>query len=86
MDERAKTLIKKYEEHSEANGIRLNPKEKIVEHIVESLFKNEEKFGKKYCPCRRVHDDASVCPCIYHKKEIEDQGHCLCFLFVSKDR
>ncbi|MCK4355114.1 hypothetical protein KAW43_02040 [Candidatus Parcubacteria bacterium] len=24
-----------------------------------------------------------VCPCIYHKREIKEDGHCHCFLFVK---
>lgn len=49
------------------------------------MIKNEEKYGKKYCPCRKIHRDEIVCPCVYHKEEIKKQGHCHCFLFVSKD-
>jgi ferredoxin-thioredoxin reductase catalytic subunit len=85
VDKKVNDFIKEYEEHAEKNGFKLNPNSQIVEHLVRSLIKNEEKFGKKYCPCRKVHKDENVCPCIYHKDEIERDGHCHCFLFVSKD-
>ncbi len=85
MEEKIKKLIKEYKQHAEKNGFRLNPDKKVVESLIKTLIKNEEKFGKKYCPCRIIHNDESVCPCVYHKKEIKEQGHCHCFLFVSND-
>ena len=83
MNEKAKKLIKEFKEHTEKNGFRLNPNKKIVEHFIKGLLKNEENFGKKYCPCKKIHNDKVICPCIYHKKEIKEQGHCHCFLFVN---
>ena len=85
MNEKVKKLIKEYKQYAEKNGFRLNPNKKIVENLIKVLIKNEEKFGKKYCPCRKIHRDDIVCPCVYHKEEIKKQGHCHCFLFVSKD-
>jgi len=70
-------------EYAEKNGFNLNPNKKVVAHLIKGLIKNEEKFGKMYCPCRAIHSDEVICPCIYHKKEIEEQGHCNCFLFVK---
>ena len=86
--EKVKNIINDYEKYAEQNGFRLNPDKKMVEVIIKGLIKNEEKFGKRYCPCRRVKgepelDKKIICPCVYHKKEIEDQGHCHCFLFVK---
>ena len=85
MNEKVKKLIKEYKQYAEKNGFRLNPNKKIVGNLIKVLIKNEEKFGKKYCPCRKIHRNEIVCPCVYHKEEIEKQGHCHCFLFVSKD-
>ena len=47
-----------------------------------------EKFGKRYCPCRIVTGDEKedrkiVCPCIYHKEEVERDGSCHCELFFK---
>jgi ferredoxin-thioredoxin reductase catalytic chain len=81
-------LIRQSEEYAKANGFRLNPDRKIAEGVAKGLLMREEKFGKKYCPCRRVtgnfeEDKKIICPCIYHKEEIEKDGHCHCNLFVK---
>ncbi len=90
MNNKVRKLIKEYEEYAKKNGFRLNPNKKIVESVIKGLFRNERKFGKKYCPCRRVTGDKEedkkiICPCIYHKDEIKNQGHCHCMLFVRLD-
>jgi ferredoxin-thioredoxin reductase catalytic chain len=81
-------LIKEYEEYAASNGFKLNPDRKIVEAIVKGLLMREEKNGARYCPCRRVTGDIEedkkiICPCIYHKEEIEKDGHCHCNIFVK---
>ena len=81
-------LLKKYSEYAKANGLQLNPDKRTVERIIGGLLKNEEKYGKKYCPCRRVagielEDLKKVCPCIWHKDEIQKNGHCFCNLYVK---
>jgi len=88
MDENVKKLFKELEEYAKENGFRLNPNREIAEGTVKGLLQNEKMHGEKYCPCRRVtgdkeKDKSIVCPCIYHKKEIEKQGHCLCQLFFK---
>ncbi|MCK4730491.1 MAG: ferredoxin:thioredoxin reductase [Candidatus Aenigmarchaeota archaeon] len=90
MDEKIKELEGKYKKYAEENGFKLNPDKKILEGLLRGLLSNEKKYGKKYCPCRRVQgipekDKEIICPCVYHKKEIKEQGHCHCFLFVSKE-
>jgi ferredoxin-thioredoxin reductase catalytic subunit len=82
-------LIKQYEKYAAENEFKLNPNPKIVEGIVGGLLAREEKNGARYCPCRRVMGDKEedkkiICPCIYHKDEIEKDGHCHCNLFVKK--
>lgn len=81
-------LKKEYSEYAKNNGFQLNSDDKTVERIINGLLKNEEKYGKKYCPCRRVTgvqaDDAKkICPCFWHKDEIKNDGHCLCWLYVK---
>ena len=81
-------LIQTYNDYAEKNGFSLNPKKEIVENIVKGLIRNQEKYGSRYCPCRRVTGDPEedkkiVCPCDYHKDEIEKLGHCLCNLYVK---
>lgn len=88
-EEKIKKLFKKYKNYAKNNGFRLNPNKKIVKGLLKSLVEREEKYGKKYCPCRLITEDKEknkkiICPCVYHKKEIEQDGHCHCFLFVKK--
>ncbi|MFH1968287.1 MAG: thioredoxin [bacterium] len=81
-------MIERYDNYAKSNGFRLNPNKKTVEGIINGLLANEKKYGKKYCPCRRVsgnkEEDANkICPCAFHKDEIEKDGHCFCNLFVK---
>jgi len=81
-------IIKECEKYAKDNGFSLNPDRKVVERIVRGLLENERKYGKRYCPCRRVtgneeEDKKIICPCIYHRQELEKDGHCLCGLFVK---
>ena len=81
-------LKEEYTKYAKDNGFQLNPDEKIVERIINGLLENEKKYGKKYCPCRRVsgnkeEDSKKICPCIWHKDEISKDGHCFCNLYVK---
>ena len=89
MDEKIKKLMEEYKEYAEQEGFLLNPDEKRVQNIVKALLKKEELFGGKYCPCRvmkhdKEEDKKIICPCIYHKDEVKNDGHCICWLFVKK--
>jgi len=88
MEGKKQKYAEQSKEYAEKSGFKLNSDEKTVERIVDGIFRNEEKFGKKYCPCRRVKGDEQedkkiICPCIYHKDEIEKDGKCFCGLFVK---
>jgi ferredoxin-thioredoxin reductase catalytic subunit len=53
------------------------------------LARNKVRVGAAYCPCRLRSGDPEkdriiICPCIYHEKEIEEQGACHCRLFFKK--
>ena len=70
------------------NNWILNPDEKHLGIVIRGLVRNQEKFGKRYCPCRLRSGDAEKdraieCPCIYHKDEIEKDGHCHCELYFK---
>lgn len=74
--------------YAQKAGIKLNPNTKVVDNIHQGLLNNEKKYGKRYCPCRRVtgdneEDEKSVCPCFWHLEEIAKDGKCLCGLFVK---
>jgi len=86
--EEIEKIIKKYEIYAKENGFRLNQNREVVERIVRGLLEREEKLGFKFCPCRRVtgnqeEDKKIICPCAYHKEEIQRLGHCLCNLFLK---
>jgi ferredoxin-thioredoxin reductase catalytic subunit len=85
-----KNQLKKFsEDYANQNGFLLQPDVKIRDMIFTGLLKNEEKYGFRYCPCRRVtgnkeEDKKIICPCIYHKDEIKKDRHCKCMLFLKK--
>ena len=88
MIEKNKKLFKEYQNYAKKNGFHLNPDQKVVDYLIETLLKRKKKYGKRYCPCRLVTEDKKengkiICPCSYCKKEIKEQGHCHCFLFVK---
>jgi thioredoxin len=84
-------IIKEYQEYATKNNFQLNPNREVVERIIKRLLENEKKYGARYCPCRRItgnpeDDKSKICPCAYHRMEIEKNGHCLCGLFVKPVR
>ena len=88
MEEKIKNLIKDYEKFAQENGLKLNPDKKIVENIIKAMLKKEELLGERYCPCRRTSGDIEkdkdiICPCKMCTREVEDNGHCHCNLFVK---
>lgn len=87
VPENTEETIRNYQVYAEKNGLKLNPDREVVERLVKGLLANEKKHGAKYCPCRRIsgnpeEDKPKICPCQWHKEEIEKDGHCLCGLFV----
>lgn len=83
-------LLMKYEDYANDNDFILNPNKKVVNGILKGLARNEEIHGYKYCPCRRItgnkqEDRSIICPCIYHKEEIEIDGQCMCGLFLRSE-
>jgi len=81
-------IIQSYQEYAEKNGFKLNPNRAIVERLVKGLLENEKKYSFRYCPCRRIsgnpeEDKPKICPCQWHREEIERDGHCFCGLFCK---
>lgn len=86
--EKIEKMIKEYEEYATKNNYKLNPNIEVVKIIIKRLLENEKKYGFRYCPCRRIwgnseEDKKKICPCDFRQTEIEEQGHCLCGLFVK---
>ncbi|MFN4133554.1 MAG: ferredoxin-thioredoxin reductase catalytic domain-containing protein [Candidatus Hadarchaeales archaeon] len=82
--EKLREMMEKY---AKSQGYRLNPDETVTATILKGLLENEKKYGYRYCPCRvvegdRTKDAPKICPCKWHKEEIEQMGHCHCGLFV----
>ncbi len=81
-------ILKEYENYANKNRFKLNQNSEVLKRIVKGLLENEKKYGKRYCPCRRVtgnpeEDKSKICPCQFHREEIGKNGHCFCQLFVK---
>lgn len=82
-------LLDELTRYAESQGFGINPDRETVELVIFGLLRNERKFGRRYCVCRAItgdsrQDEKIVCPCAYHKEEIERVGRCLCGLFMAK--
>lgn len=81
---------KRLEKFLEDKPYSFNPNSEIVDGVLTAMAKRCDKMGKDYCPCRRVtgdqaKDDEIVCPCVFHQREIEEDGHCHCMLFTRRE-
>ena len=81
-------LVKGSEKYALRAGYKLNNDSEIVETIINGLAKNKTKYGRAYCPCFFVsgnpeEDRKLICPCQYHREDIEKKGKCHCGLFVK---
>ncbi len=87
--EMAAKIRARLDKYVEGKDFGYNPDKVIVNTILVSMAKRKEKNGEEYCPCRRVTGDKAkdadiICPCIYHLKELEVDGHCHCYLFTRQ--
>jgi len=84
-----KEILRFSQDYAKKAGFIMNKDKKQLAYVIKGLKANENKYGFRFCPCRVVtgnfdEDRIIVCPCIYHKAEIKDMGHCLCRLFFDK--
>jgi len=84
--DKIRAFAKKY---CAAHHVKLNPDERVVEMVIEGLARNRISRGLRFCPCRVItgnleEDQKNACPCVWHKQEIEKEGHCHCHLFVKE--
>ncbi len=74
--------------YAQKQGYVLNPDEEMLDLVVDGIAKNKATHGKNFCPCRiitgdEIEDKKIICPCIYHKQEIDELGACHCGLFFK---
>jgi len=86
LDKEGIALLKTFKEYAESKGFVLNPNQKALEGLVNAFLRVKKAKGEFYCPCRIVSgnkekDKEIICPCIFHRGEIELQGKCKCTLF-----
>ncbi|MFC1741115.1 ferredoxin-thioredoxin reductase catalytic domain-containing protein [Nanoarchaeota archaeon] len=78
-----------WENFTQKNDFILNPDKEHVDTVLEGVYKNEDKFGLKLCPCRlrdgsRPRDLELICPCNFKTHETwKEKGECWCGLFVK---
>jgi ferredoxin-thioredoxin reductase catalytic chain len=82
-------MLKWAKGYAHKNGWSLNMDEKQLGTVIRGLVRNRTKFGHPYCPCRlrsgdEEKDRAIECPCVYHKEEVANQGHCHCNLYFKE--
>jgi ferredoxin-thioredoxin reductase catalytic subunit len=79
--------IRKY---AREKKLAINPNDRQFTAVVRGLVRNRLRHGERYCPCRIRSGDPEkdrliICPCTYHEKEIEGEGHCHCNLFFKPE-
>ena len=75
-----------FREIAKINNWKLNPDERVVNALIKSFIRNLKEHGNLYCPCRPEKTRETICPCIYAKEEIEQNGRCTCGLFVKGEQ
>ena len=81
-------MLKWVKGYAQKQGWSLNEDPKQLGTVIRGLIRNKSKFGRPYCPCRlrsgdEEKDRSIECPCVYHKDEIANMGHCHCNLFFK---
>lgn len=78
------------ESDARSRGYYLNPDGEFLNHLLEGLRQNEERYDYPSCPCRIScgefeADRDIVCPCDYRDIDVEEYGCCYCALYVRRD-
>ena len=79
------------EEYAVENNWVLNSDETQLNAVIRGLARNKIRHGERYCPCRIRSGDPNIdreiiCPCIYHKDEVKNDGNCHCYLFFNNGK
>ena len=86
MVESEAEIRERVQAYADSEGFVLNSNVEKVNRVLKGLHNNAVKHGAEYCPCRvrtgdPEKDKSIICPCAFHKDEIESQGFCHCHLF-----
>ncbi len=78
--EAAEPIRKRLEKYLVGKNFYFNPQQEVVDAVLVAMAKRKVQYGEEYCPCRRVTGDkikdaAIICPCVYHEKELDEDGH-----------
>jgi ferredoxin-thioredoxin reductase catalytic subunit len=85
----AKQMLKSLRRYERASGYKIQPNKKLLAVVLKGLLNNIKKHGYRYCPCRKptgdpIKDKKIICPCVFHKDEIKQDGYCKCMLYYRK--
>jgi ferredoxin-thioredoxin reductase catalytic subunit len=85
-----KAILAWAEKYARDHGWILNPDQKKLDIVIRGLARNKKKFGEQYCPCRlrsgdKEKDALIICPCVYHRDEVEGEGSCHCSLYFLEN-
>ena len=89
LEELKRKILEEKRRYAAQHGYRLNPDKRVLNFVITGLARNLQEKKLEYCPCRPLSgnpqkDKKKICPCFWHKEEIEKQGFCHCRLFFKK--
>ncbi|TAJ43536.1 ferredoxin-thioredoxin reductase catalytic domain-containing protein [Methanofollis fontis] len=89
QEELEQEILEWAQEYARKNGWVLNSNDDQLRTVIRGLARNSLRFGERYCPCRIRSGDPEedrkiICPCIYHRDEVENEGQCHCNLYFGK--
>lgn len=87
--EQEQELIDWAKNYASSQGWTVNPDPGKLDVVIRGLLRNKDRFGERYCPCRIRSGDYEkdreiICPCVFHRDEIRDDGQCHCNLFFRQ--
>ena len=62
-----------------------NPDKELRDEAENQLRKNQEQYGKRYCPCALDQTPEWVCPCKVFREQITE-GECHCGRYFKKHK
>ena len=88
-DEQQNVTLEFLKKVADRLGYVLNPDEKALNRVAQSMTKIRIEYGKNYCPCKRhypIKEELDpLCPCATFEVEIAQNGHCECHVFFNAE-